>query len=156
MVIHPNHLSSDYQLDHPQESTASYRSHSSRTASHEAAQVSISQIVWLSSLRNTLDNQYSSAEHYTFLSVYLYEHSVQHTLRSFRLQIRSPHGNANGYTSMETCLLFALYLLRIVGPLGQLWNALASAPRAMNELLNGGLSSRFFFFFPSFVYQVKT
>ena len=34
------------------------------------------------------------------------------THRSFRLQIRSPHGNANGYASMETCLLFALYLLR--------------------------------------------
>ena len=64
------------------------------------------------------------------------------THRSFRFQIRSPHGNANGYTSMETCLLFALYLLRIVGPLGQLWNALASAPRAMNELLNWRLSFR--------------
>ena len=47
---------------------------------------------------------------------------------------------------------------RIIGSLGQLWNALASAPGAKNELLNGGLSSRFFFFFfsPSFVYQVKT
>ena len=47
---------------------------------------------------------------------------------------------------------------RIIGSLGQLWNALTSAPGAKNELLNGGLSSRFFFFFffPSFVYQVKT
>ena len=44
---------------------------------------------------------------------------------------------------------------RIIGSLGQLWNALTSAPGAKNELLNGGLSSRFFFF-PSFVYQVKT
>ena len=43
---------------------------------------------------------------------------------------------------------------RIIGSLGQLWNALASAPGAKNELLNGGLSSHFFF--PSFVYQVKT
>ena len=43
---------------------------------------------------------------------------------------------------------------RIIGSLGQFWNALASAPGAKNELLNGGLSSRFFF--PSFVYQVKT
>ena len=43
---------------------------------------------------------------------------------------------------------------RIIGSLGQLWNALASAPGAKNELLNGGLSSRFLF--PSFVYQVKT
>ena len=34
---------------------------------------------------------------------------------------------------------------RIIGSLGQLWNALASAPGAKNELLNGGLSSRFFF-----------
>ena len=50
---------------------------------------------------------------------------------------------------------------RIIGSLGQPWNALTSAPGAKNELLNGGLSSRFFFFFfffffPSFVYQVKT
>ena len=45
---------------------------------------------------------------------------------------------------------------RIIGSLGQLWNALTSAPGAKNELLNGGLSSRFFFFFASFVYQVKT
>ena len=60
--------------------------------------------------------------------------------------IRSPHGSANGYASMETYLLFALYLLRISGSLGQLWNALAPAPRAMNELLNWGLSSRFFSF----------
>ena len=37
---------------------------------------------------------------------------------------------------------------RIIGSLGQLWNALTSAPGAKNELLNGGLSSRFFFFFP--------
>ena len=36
---------------------------------------------------------------------------------------------------------------RIIGSLGQLWNALASAPGAKNELLNGGLSSHFFFFF---------
>ena len=36
---------------------------------------------------------------------------------------------------------------RIFGSLGQLWNALTSAPGAKNELLNGGLSSRFFFFF---------
>ena len=36
---------------------------------------------------------------------------------------------------------------RIIGSLGQLWNALTSAPGAKNELLNGGLSSRFFFFF---------
>ena len=35
---------------------------------------------------------------------------------------------------------------RIIGSLGQLWNALASAPGAKNELLNGGLLSRFFFF----------
>ena len=34
---------------------------------------------------------------------------------------------------------------RIIGSLGQLWNALTSAPGAKNELLNGGLSSRFFF-----------
>ena len=67
--------------------------------------------------------------------------------------IRSPHGSANGYASMETYLLFALYLPRIIGSLGQLWNALELAPRAMNELLNWGLSSRFFL---SFVYQVKT
>ena len=77
--------------------------------------------------------------------------------RSFRLQsidpfafspsilspsIRSPHGSTNGYASMETYLLFALYLLRIIGSLGQLWNALALAPRAMNELLNWRLSFR--------------
>ena len=43
----------------------------------------------------------------------------------------------------------------VIGSLGQLWNALASAPGAKNELLNGGLSS-ILFFFPSFVYQVKT
>ena len=67
--------------------------------------------------------------------------------------IRSPHGSANGYASMETYLLFAIYLPLRIGSLGQLWNALASAPRAMNELLNWGLSSRFFI---SFVYQVKT
>ena len=41
-----------------------------------------------------------------------------------------------------------------IGSPGQLWNELELAPRAMNELLNGGLSSRFFFL--SFVYQVKT
>ena len=34
---------------------------------------------------------------------------------------------------------------RIIGSLGQLWNALTSAPGAKNELLNGGLSSLFFF-----------
>ena len=56
--------------------------------------------------------------------------------------IRSPHGSTNGYASMETYLLFALYLLRIIGSLGQLWNALALAPRAMNELLNWRLSFR--------------
>ena len=60
--------------------------------------------------------------------------------------IRSPHGSANGYASMETYLLFALYLLRNIGSLGQLWNAPTFAPRAMNELLNWGLSSRFFSF----------
>ena len=60
--------------------------------------------------------------------------------------IRSPHGSTNGYASMETYLLFALYLPRIIGSLGQLWNALELAPRAMNELLNWGLSSRFFSF----------
>ena len=35
---------------------------------------------------------------------------------------------------------------RIIGSLRQLWNALTSAPGAKNELLNGGLSSRFFSF----------
>ena len=35
---------------------------------------------------------------------------------------------------------------RIIGSFGQLWNALTSAPGAKNELLNGGLSSRFFSF----------
>ena len=34
---------------------------------------------------------------------------------------------------------------RIIGSFGQLWNALTSAPGAKDELLNGGLSSRFFF-----------
>ena len=60
--------------------------------------------------------------------------------------IRSPHGSANGYASMETYLLFAIYLPLRIGSLGQLWNALELAPRAMNELLNWGLSSRFFSF----------
>ena len=60
--------------------------------------------------------------------------------------IRSPHGSANGYASMETYLRFAIYLPLRSESLGQLWNALASAPRAMNELLNWGLSSRFFSF----------
>ena len=42
---------------------------------------------------------------------------------------------------------------RISGSLGQLWNALTSAPGAKNELLNGGLSSRFFFFFFFFFFS---
>ena len=33
--------------------------------------------------------------------------------------IRSPHGSANGYASMKTYLLFALYLLRSIGSLEQ-------------------------------------
>ena len=33
--------------------------------------------------------------------------------------LRSPHGSANGYASMETYLLFALYLLRSIGSLEQ-------------------------------------
>ena len=41
------------------------------------------------------------------------------------------HGSANGYASMETYLLFALYLLRSIGSLGQFWRDRA---RAMNEL----------------------
>ena len=60
--------------------------------------------------------------------------------------IHSPHGSANGYASMETYLLFAIYLPLRIGSLGQLWNALELALRTMNELLNWGLSSRFFSF----------
>ena len=97
MVIHPNHLSPKTinQTIHRKVRRA-IASHSSRTASPEAAQVSISQNVWLSSLRNTLDNQYSSAEHCPFLSVYLYEHSVRHTIFFYfsraRISRASPRG----------------------------------------------------------------
>ena len=42
----------------------------------------------------------------------------------FRLHSRL-HGSANGYASMETYLLFALYLLRSIGSLGQFWNVIA-------------------------------
>ena len=35
------------------------------------------------------------------------------------------HGSANRHASMETYLLFALYLLRSIGSLGQFWNAIA-------------------------------
>ena len=72
------------------------------------------------------------------------------THRSFRLQIRSPHGSANGYASMETYLHFALYLLRTIGSLGQFWNA----PRPSYERA-AGLETFVSFLF-SFVYQVKT
>ena len=74
----------------------------------------------------------------------LYQHALAALKHASILSpsIRSPHGSTNGYASMETYLLFALYLLRRIGSLGQLWNALALAPRAMNELLNWRLSFR--------------
>ena len=57
----------------------------------------------------------------------LYQHALAALEHASILSpsIRSPHGSANGYASMETYLLFALYLLRSIGSLGQLWNALA-------------------------------
>ena len=74
----------------------------------------------------------------------LYQHALTAPEHASILSpsIRSPHGITDGYASMETYLLFALYLLRIIGSLGQLWNALALAPRAMNEVLNWRLSFR--------------
>ena len=51
----------------------------------------------------------------------LYQHALAALEHSSILSpsIRSPHGSANGYASMETYLLFALYLLRSIGSLEQ-------------------------------------
>ena len=64
--------------------------------------------------------------------------------------IRSPHGSANGYASIETYLLFAIYLPLRIGSLGQFWNAPRPSYERAAEL------ETFVSFLFSFVYQVKT
>ena len=82
----------------------------------------------------------------------LYQHALTAPEHASILSpsIRSPHGSANGYASMETYLLFAIYLPLRIGSLGQFWNA----PRPSYERA-AGLETFVSFLF-SFVYQVKT
>ena len=51
----------------------------------------------------------------------LYQHSLAALEHAsiYSPSICSPHGSANGYASMETYLLFALYLLQSIGSLEQ-------------------------------------
>ena len=76
----------------------------------------------------------------------LYQHALAALEHASILSpsIRSPHGSANGYASMETYLLFALYLLRSIGSLEQF----ETRPRSSYERAcqDRGRSFRFCFF----------
>ena len=76
----------------------------------------------------------------------LYQHALAALEHASILSpsIRSPHGSANGYALMETCLLFALYLLRSIGSLEQF----ETRPRSSYERAcqDRGRSFRFCFF----------
>ena len=64
---------------------------------------------------------------------------------------RSPHGSANGYASMETYLLFALYLLRSIGSLEQF----ETRPRSSHERACQDRGGSFRFCFLLYCSQVK-
>ena len=66
--------------------------------------------------------------------------------------IRSPHGSANGYASMETYLLFALYLLRASDRSGNFGTRTRSSYEGAAELKN---FVAFLFSCCQAVYQVK-
>ena len=66
--------------------------------------------------------------------------------------IRSPHGSANGYASMETCLLFALYLLRALDRSGNFGTRSRSSHERAAELET---FVAFLFSCCQAVYQVK-
>ena len=85
----------------------------------------------------------------------LYQHSLAALEHAsiYSPSIRSPHGSANGYASMETYLLFALCLLRSMESLEQF----ETRPRSSYERAcqDRGRSFRFCFRVPKFVYQAK-